>query len=183
MWSFFICRFPLSNQETQKKKTYRENGVIESEKRYWNLKLKPVYHSALSQPSSIYLLGILYTLEEVESMTSLLWIACAMTIFQFTLLLLTYSTWYFLSIPYDIVYLWVTRKTQTSPSGFLFWFEFIQQGFVFSPWLFLPPWLSLHRVRNTDHASFNSDLDLPLSEQAHSAWCLMGPYFVVFTVV
>lgn len=75
------------------------------------------------------------------------------------------------------------RKTQTSQSSFLFWFEFIQQGFVFSPWLFLPPWLALHRVRNTDHASFSSDLDLRLSDRAHSAWCLMGLYSVVFTVV
>lgn len=169
-------------RDTKEKNTERK-WCHRIRKKRPNLKLKPVYHSALSQPISICLLGILHTWEEVESMISLLWIGCAMTILQFSLLLLTYLIWYFLSIHYDVVYLWVMRKTQSSQSGFLFWFEFIQQGFVSSPWLFLPPWLALHRVWNTDHASFSSDLDLPLSERAHSAWCLMGPYFVVFTVV
>lgn len=47
---------------------------------------------------------------------------------------------------------------------------------------FLPLCLALRCFRSTDHASFNTDLDLPLAEQAHGAWCLMPPCFV-FTVV
>lgn len=64
----------------------------------------PVFHSALSQGSSIYLPGIMYTLEEVKNMASLCRIGCTMTILQFKLLLLLYSVWPFLSIHYDVIH-------------------------------------------------------------------------------
>lgn len=93
-----------------------------------------------------------------------------------------------LYIIYNVAYDVVIRKTQTSQSGFPFWFEFIQQGleetkennFLSMP--FLPPWQALHHVRSIGHASFSTDFDLQLAERAHCAWCLMPPYFV-FTVV
>lgn len=78
----------------------------------------------------------MYTFKEVKNMASLLWISCTMTILQFKLLLLIYSSWYFLSIHFDVICYGVMRKMQTSQSGFPFWFEHVQQGFIFSSWLF-----------------------------------------------
>lgn len=93
-----------------------ENKCIEWGKK--RLKPSSGFHSAVGQGSSIYLPRIMYTLEEVKSIASLLQIGRAMTILQSKRFLLIYSIWYFLSILYDVVYylqccIWCCNKKDT----------------------------------------------------------------------
>lgn len=118
----------------------------------------------------------MYTFKEVKNMASLLWISCTMTILQFKLLLLIYSSWYFLSFWCHMLWSYEEDADLTVWLSILIWACSTRFYFLFMA--FLPPWPALHCVRSIDHASFSTDLDLHVSERAHCAWCLMPPYFV-----